>query len=146
MKRVIRCELFETNSSTTHSLIIMPKDVYKKWADSDLYVYDGYSYKDGPKPDTLYTLDEAVDALLLNSSSLRLYGREKEYLEEYKNNDDDDYRQVLLEETENILEYYGFYTYESWNGGDYALEEDETSYKTESGDEIMIRAKFGWDG
>lgn len=59
----IRKAIFETNSSSTHSLVIMEKSQYKKWDSIDdngnpmfLSVSDGYSIT--PENVKLYTFDE----------------------------------------------------------------------------------------
>lgn len=59
----IRKAIFETNSSSTHSLVIMEKSQYKKWDSIDdngnpmfLSVSDGYSIT--PEDLKLYTFDE----------------------------------------------------------------------------------------
>lgn len=40
MKKVIRNCMFETNSSTTHSVIIMSLDKSKKWKNEKVYYYN----------------------------------------------------------------------------------------------------------
>lgn len=42
MKRQIRRSVFETNSSSTHSLCICTEDDYNKWINGQM-VYDSYS-------------------------------------------------------------------------------------------------------
>jgi len=50
MKRIIRPSTFETNSSSTHSLIILSKEKFKKWEDGEIllipYSYDKFIEKD----------------------------------------------------------------------------------------------------
>ena len=67
MKRQVRFGVFETNSSTTHSITMVMKDVYDKWTEAEgkLYLYnDDYdSFKDcenKPVKGNLYTRDEVV--------------------------------------------------------------------------------------
>ena len=38
MKRIIRQNMFETNSSSTHSLIWMNEDEFEKWNNNELYI------------------------------------------------------------------------------------------------------------
>lgn len=64
MKRQIRWGVFETNSSSTHSLTMMMKDDYRRWENENLYLFAGYaSGWDFNKPvkNALYTRDEAVE-------------------------------------------------------------------------------------
>ena len=46
MKKSIRREVFETNSSMTHSLIIMPTEQEEKWEKEDLYYYNPSDWYD----------------------------------------------------------------------------------------------------
>lgn len=38
MKRIIRQNIFETNSSSTHSLIWMNEEEFKRWNNNELYI------------------------------------------------------------------------------------------------------------
>ncbi len=61
MKRQIRRGVFETNSSSTHSITMMMKNDYDRWEKEKLYLYDGYGFGYGfNKPETgnLYTKEE----------------------------------------------------------------------------------------
>ena len=40
MKRQIRRGVFETNSSSTHSITLMMKKDYDRWQKGDLYLFD----------------------------------------------------------------------------------------------------------
>ena len=53
MKILIRSKIFETNSSATHSMVILSNDEYEEWKKNELYVREGYF-------DKLYTYDEAI--------------------------------------------------------------------------------------
>ena len=79
--RQIRYSTFETNSSSTHTLIIMTKDEYDKLCNEELYIdswkeslitkeqvddktsnYEGYENQDECRRDSgIYTLDEWID-------------------------------------------------------------------------------------
>lgn len=41
MKRQIRRSIFETNSSSTHSITMTTEDLYKKWINGEAYFDDG---------------------------------------------------------------------------------------------------------
>lgn len=93
--KVIRAGVFETNSSSTHSLCICTEEEFDKWKNGELY-YDYYSDKlislekipleerrlvvldeDAEENEDLY--DEIMDA----KDDYRVYSRENGYLEWY---------------------------------------------------------------
>lgn len=67
MKRQIRRGVFETNSSSTHSITMMMKTDYDRWENEKLYLYDddyGFGYEfSKPEKGNLYTKDE-VEAFI----------------------------------------------------------------------------------
>ena len=64
MKRQIRRGVFETNSSSTHSLTLILKSDYDKWEKEKgfLFTGSGWCYPEGNKPqkDHVYTKEEAI--------------------------------------------------------------------------------------
>lgn len=44
MKTTIREGVFETNSSSTHSLIMMEESKFKKWKDGELFYHEDVPY------------------------------------------------------------------------------------------------------
>lgn len=82
--KVIRFNIFETNSSSTHSLCICTEDEYEKWKNGDLI----YSYWDNNMIKPPDNLDEMLDedSPLYDSDAVddyRPYDYEDEYLEWY---------------------------------------------------------------
>ncbi len=65
MKRQIRRGVFETNSSSTHSLTMCMASDYDRWEKEKLYLFtgSGYSYPDDNKPEKnhFYTREEAIE-------------------------------------------------------------------------------------
>jgi len=128
--RVIK-SIFETNSSTTHSVVVMPKDKFDKWT-SGLYYYELDSYYDEkfknkkPVKGEIYTEEQVLEFL-------------SELGYEYN---DEDYDSVS-KYVEGIDA--GFISEESWFEDEY-LETDETYYTTPGGEEIVICCKYGFDG
>lgn len=66
MKRQIRAGVFETNSSSTHSLVICSKEEYEKLQKGELFIdyyYDKLisSKEDAKYPEDVITLDEFFD-------------------------------------------------------------------------------------
>lgn len=123
--------IFETNSSTTHSVVVMPKEKYDKWT-SGLYYYEPDSYYDEkfkdkkPVKGEIYTEEQVLEFL-------------SELGYEYN---DEDYDSVS-KYVEGIDA--GFISEESWFEDEY-LETDETHYTTPGGEEIVICCKYGRDG
>lgn len=93
-KRQIRPGIFETNSSSTHSLVICTKEQYEKWKNGDL-------------------LWEGCDGKFIT----------KEEVDEKEIEDD-------------------IYDFDAW-GEEY--EQSEENYTSPSGDELIIRAYYGYD-
>ena len=123
----IRKNTFETNSSSTHSMVICTKDEYEKWANGELYAS---RWEDGFK-----TKDEVVKELQANYS---------EYFDENGNFIEDEDRSDLYYDSleELISNESEWYTLDDWCG---ELECDENSYTSPSGDEIRIICRYGYD-
>lgn len=125
MKTMIRASIYETNSSSVHSLVIVPEEVYDKWQEDELYLYTPdheycYNKKDipadkRPKEGHLYTEEEARKFL--------------EYFNDWP--------------YELKLRDIGLYKFTTWNDPDGDYEEDEYYYKTESGEDLVVRMYFG---
>jgi hypothetical protein len=116
--RVVRHGVFETNSSSVHSLSIMTQEKFSKWDNSN-FMKDGETY----------TFDEGKEMLMADADFLRWYGEEsKEYDEETWN---------------DMFREYEFYTKEDF-GGDY--ETFEEKFTTPSGDKMVAFGFFGRDG
>lgn len=64
MKRQIRRGVFETNSSSVHSITMCLKSDYDKWETDDLFLFtgSGWGYPDDNKPQKnhFYTKEEAI--------------------------------------------------------------------------------------
>ena len=119
MKTLYRGSIFETNSSATHSMVIMSQSDYEKWEKNGLYVREGYF-------DELYTYDEAIEKV-----------NDNHYLDKY----------IEIGDTNKIkraLNNNGYFTCDDWFNDDF-LEADSCDYKTKSGDEIVIAYRYGYD-
>ena len=79
MKRQIRRGVFETNSSSTHSLTMMMKSDYDRWHKEKLYLYSGGWGWEFSKPvkNHLYTREEAVEFTKMNK-----YYKDKKVIDE----------------------------------------------------------------
>lgn len=122
--------IFETNSSTTHSVVVMPKEKFDKWT-SGLYCFNGSYYGNEPKGEKpvegeIYTEEQVLEFL----SDMGY-----EYDEEYYHS-----ASKYVEDCD-----VGFISWESWFEDNY-LETDKTYYTTPNGEEIVICCKYGFDG
>lgn len=134
----IRNNTFETNSSSTHSMIIGPKSQIKEWMRGKLvYDYDN---------DKFISLEAAHEVFLKKlSEEDKVYfdlsfEEKEEYLKErYPWYSVEDY------ESELYIENYLF-TYDSYCDHYERLETDTTYYITPGGEEIGIICSYGYDG
>lgn len=127
MKRQIRQGVFETNSSSTHSLTIMMKKDYVRWHKEKLYLFNDYTYgwndEDAPLKKTLYTKDEVIEFLKKNK---------------YYKNEDFSYID------NQILKDAGFISSDD-EGSEY-LEDFYEEFTTSSGETIVAFGEYGYDG
>ena len=139
MKRVIRNSVWETNSSTSHSVVIMTEDKYKQWEKENLYYYSKRSWYDPfdklpedkkPKDGELYTQDEVLEFYKLQGYEYDPASGDYDTDEENK----DQY----------IREMGDFAGYDSWNNDEY-LETDVNYYTTPGGEKIVVCCKYGTD-
>lgn len=123
MKRQIRRGVFETNSSSTHSLTMMMKSDYIRWQNEKLYLYaGGYGWEfSSPVLDHLYTRDEAIK-----------FAKNNRY---YKD---------VYEVDDEILNDYGFISWENYGNGN--LEDFYQEFTTPSGETIVAFGEYGYDG
>lgn len=119
MKQTVRRGVFETNSSSTHSLSMCEDSDYKKWISGE-YVYD---YNRGE----LISLSERENRL----EELRV--RYREYIEDEKR------IQEYVDDAINDR----FLTYEEFFDDDY-YETYHTEYTTKSGEKIHAFGKYGY--
>lgn len=126
--RQIRNSVFETNSSSTHSITMCMKSDYDKWVNGELYWYRW--------GDKFVTKDDVEKEL----EEFRKYFREvnpgyvqgdPEWEEEFNHYINDDKR---------------YYTYEEFNDYDFLnYETFVDSFKTPSGDEVVSFGYYGSD-
>lgn len=125
MKKQIRRSVFETNSSSTHSLTMMMKSDYKRWEDENLYLFNGYAYGwdfNKPVKNTLYTRDEAVK-----------FVKNSRYYDDEVDEVDDEY-----------LRDMDFISFDD-KGNEY-LEGFYEEFTTPSGETIVAFSEYGYDG
>ena len=123
MKAQIRRCVFETNSSSVHSIAMCTRSEFDDWKDGKLYRNNGWwSDTFSPLKDKYFlTYDEAIE--LINSSRW--------------------YREI--EEDEDIGDYFKefeIYDYENWRED---FETDVNHYTTPNGEEIVAVCYYGHD-
>ena len=120
----VRNNTFETNSSSTHSMVICTEDEWNKWVNGELFAC---RWKSGFK-----TKEEVVEEYKKEYSSF--FDKEGNFI----TND-------RFDSLEEFMEYYSteWYDLDRWVGD---LESDETTYTTPSGDVVKIICRYGYDG
>lgn len=122
MKQVRR-GVFETNSSSTHSLTMMMKSDYERWQNEQLYLYTGSGCGwDFNKPvyNHMYTRDEVVAF----AKSYKFYDKEE----------------VI---DDKLLKYMDFISWDD-EGSEY-LESFYEEFTTPSGETIVAFGEYGND-
>ena len=124
MKEIIRRETYETNSSMSHSMVILTKADSKRWEEDELYAvsdewFSWDKWEKKPERMKLYTLDEVLEMC-----------RQNDYF------DPDAY-----EDMDNCLKDEGFVRYSTWEELELELEENEVT--TPGGEEIVVHCAYG---
>lgn len=138
----IRLNVFETNSSSTHSLIMAEDTIFKKWVDGEFFYNDGYD--SALKGKDFVTKDEAFATAQRVHSWLTMAQFEK--LIEGDNIEDPE------DEGEEISRYDFFSELEIWPYDIYCekhseyLESSEYTYTTPGGERVRALAFYGYEG
>ena len=138
MKQTIRFNTFETNSSSTHSIVIIPDDQWDKWLSNELFYlqYDfGYYNK---KLLELNNNSRYFTKEFLENCSLFEEADKMPLKKDYQNIEK--YEQALREWCEDL----DFIIFNRWDEKE--LEEDITEYTTPKGEKLRILCKYGFDG
>ena len=129
----IRHGVFETNSSSTHSITMCSKSEYEAWRNGDVYLNDGWwnNCLNDAKDKKFITKDEAI-------SLMDEYNYCKRNKEEMLNLDEG--------ELESLFYDFDIYSYEFfWDQRCGYLESYSDSYTTESGDKVIAFGYYGND-
>lgn len=124
----IRPNTFETNSSSTHSLVICTKQDYLDFKHNKKWYIDRHSVKN-----KFVTWDELLVAIL-QYDLMDVGAFDK--IQRLKIEDE--------ERLEECLRDYEIYNYGTYNDNDY--EEFEDEFTTPGGEEIAVFGHFGYDG
>lgn len=125
--KTIRANTFETNSSSTHSLIILTEEEEQKLDSGELYLSTKYNTD-------LITKEEAYK-IFLKAMEIDNYIQDPEYsleenIKDYLENCDDRYELPC--------------SLDNWTSEDY-LAIDTNHYTSPSGDKLVIICKYGND-
>ena len=139
MKRQIRYGVFETNSSSTHSMTICTKEEYDKWVKGELlFSRWGEEFANPEDNDTLTNAEKEVVKEKYNNKKQRFWKDWEELSNEEK-------EELYSEEIERKKSYNDLVTYNEYFDDSY-LEGYEKHYTTPKGEEIVIFGKYGYDG
>lgn len=124
----IRNGVFETNSSSTHSLVMCMKNDYDKWVNREVYLNNeaGWSSYSGYKNKQFVTKEEAIDIITNNKypPDIDLFTMNNDELEEYfKDNE--------------------IYTFDNYDN-DY-LESFTQEFTTPNGDTVVSFGQYGYE-
>ena len=126
MKRAIRRNLFESNSSSTHSLVIMSDNEHTDWMCGRKWLCRGnWLYRNllnPPGRGKLYNKDEVRSFISQIGETENNYSSEDEL---FYDND--------------------FESYDIWSSNEY-LEYEDAEYVTSSGEKIIVCCKYGFEG
>lgn len=132
MKTTIREGVFETNSSSTHSLIMMEESKFKKWKDGELFYHEDVPYiRDKEAREKFYNYFEKYD-----KHDAFFTKEEVEEIKKFCADND-----IEVDDYENLD--YAFQTYERWCEED-ELESSVYHHTTPGGEKIVAVAKYGY--
>lgn len=130
MKRQIRRGVFETNSSSTHSITMCLKSDYDRWEKDGLLLYSGSGWccpdNNKPKKGSFYTKEECINFLKLSKyppDKDTDWNNEERCVEIFRDNDFHDY-----DDNNEYLE--GFYK----------------EFTTPSGEVVVAFGEYGYEG
>lgn len=126
----VRQGVFETNSSSTHSITIVPRFEFNEWKNGDTYFNKGWWYNSTNliKDNTFITKDEAISLVMTS-----------DYLPE-----SNPYEMSEEELDELLADEYSIYSYEKFLHDSY-LESYVKHFTTEHGDNIVAFGQYGHD-
>ena len=143
MKRQIRKSVFETNSSSTHSLTICTEEEYNKWKNGEI-LFNKWSEKFVELKE--YTLTDEIKELAM----LDYNGKRQKYWKEWEELSEEEKEELYLAKIEEKKERdlagaitYREYENDSWYDD---LTDYLEYYTSPSGDKLVIFGKYGYDG
>lgn len=140
----IRKNVFETNSSSTHCMVIGTASDFEKWENGEVYYYDSWR-NDGHR---FITKEEAIEKLKNSEYKNSDTDKAIKYLETCEldasdyDDDEDEAKCAIFEEmaSKDIYEY-DYYV----NDHCEYLESEEATYNTPGGETIKVLCHYGYD-
>lgn len=137
MKRQVRRGVFETNSSSTHSLTMCSENEFESWKNGEV-LFDRYKNKfvtakplsDSEKEEAKNDYENRKETFWKSWDSLADEEKDKWYSKYAQDND---------------LRDKDCQTYEEWEDDSY-LETFVDTYTTKSGERVVAFGKYGYDG
>ena len=132
MKQTIRYMTFETNSSSTHNMVVIPEKYIEQWDKDELFYIDDVYGKikelvEKNNGRLLYTRQELEEAGIFDDMPKR---------EDFE--DEDEYN----DEVYDYLDNSDLLNKSKWESRE--LEFEETVYTTESGEKLHIMCQHGY--
>ena len=132
--RQMRQGVFETNSSSMHSLTMCMKSDYDRWKTDDLFLFTGfdlwYPEENRPQKNHFYTKEEAIAFEKLSKYAPP---------EDFDWSDDENVMEMLHDN-----EWYDFDWWDDYYGSNYETFGD--SLRTPSNEEVVVFGYYGYDG
>lgn len=130
----IRHNVFETNSSSTHSITMCLKSEYTEWKKDKLYFVDCYSVEN-----KFVTWEELIKLIKKPFSPIKMDVDDIEEIESNHNSGKD-------ELVDDMLADYDVFTYSSWCDHKHPeLERYSSTFTTPKGEEICAFGYYGED-
>ena len=160
--KIIRNGVFETNSSSTHSITMCMKSDYEKWKDGELYYFEGSKTGFVTKEERdkiirkniIYNkLDIDYDKATITFKGTTVHY--KDYEDKYEKMKafytKENLEKITQEEIDNYIEEnFDIYdipcTYKEWQGYSEEYETYKDDFKTPSGEEVVSFGYYGYDG
>lgn len=137
----IRRGVFETNSSSTHSITICSQEAYNEWKDGKLLFGDWN--RDFIKAEELTPYDYECAKAKYESSKGKYYKN----WEELSAEDQKDYTTEYVLMNKKKKSYDEYLTYKEWyDRHNCGTETFSECYTTDSGDKIIAFGYYGYDG
>ena len=134
MKTAIREGVFETNSSSTHSLIMLEESKFNEWKDGEIFYHEGEPWiKDKEAREKFRNYFKKYD----NHDDFFTKEEVKEIKKFCIDND------IKVEENNYENWDYAFQTYDRWLQLD-DLESEVYTHTTPGGEKIVAVAKYGF--
>lgn len=136
MKKQIRKNVFETNSSSTHSLTLCSKEEFDAWERGEI-LFDEWN-------ETFIPIPELSEEVKEKAKDWYMENKVK-YKKDWDDLSDEKKQEICLEYAMRNGIVESGETYEDYMDNN-SLEIFEETYTTKSGDEVVAFGKYGYDG